>query len=93
MNWVIPHASSTCEMVYRLYRELKIEIDADAALMLYSGMMVDTGSFRYNNASAKSYRVAASLIEKGVSPVLFITGFLKTANSPTLNCLVRFCLP
>ena len=68
VNWVIPDASSTCEMVYRLYRELKVEIDADAALMLYSGMMVDTGSFRYNNASAKSYRVAASLIEKGVSP-------------------------
>ena len=68
VNWVIPHASSTCEMVHQLYRELKIEIDADAALMLYSGMMVDTGSFRYNNASAKSYRVAASLIEKGVSP-------------------------
>lgn len=68
VNWVVPDASSACEMVYRLYRELKIEIDSPAALMLYSGMMVDTGSFRYSNASAKTYRIAASLIEKGVSP-------------------------
>src|SRR3989338_2309011 len=68
VNWVIPHASLTCEMVHQLYRELKIEIDADAALMLYSGMMVDTGSFRYNNEIGRSYRIAASLIEKGVSP-------------------------
>lgn len=67
INWVSISSSSTCQMIYRLYKELKITIDKDAAVMLYSGMMVDTGSFRYSNTTALTHRIAASLIEKGVS--------------------------
>lgn len=67
VNWVDPEASSACEMVYRLYRALKVPIDKDAAVMLYAGITVDTGSFHYNNTTASTHRIAASLIEKGIS--------------------------
>lgn len=67
VNWVDPKASSACEMVYRLYRALKVAIDKDVALMLYAGITVDTGSFHYNNTTASTHRIAASLIEKGIS--------------------------
>lgn len=67
VNWVDPKASSACEMVYRLYRKLKVAIDKDAALMLYAGITVDTGSFHYNNTTALTHRIAASLIEKDIS--------------------------
>lgn len=68
VNWVELKASSTCEMVHRLYQKLKVTIDADIALMLYAGMAVDTGSFRYSNTSAQTHRIAASFIDKGVRP-------------------------
>lgn len=67
INWVSFSSSSTSQMIYRLYKELKIAIDKDIATMLYAGMMVDTGSFRYNNTTAATHRIAGSLIEKGVS--------------------------
>jgi phosphoesterase RecJ-like protein len=67
VNWVDPKASSACEMVYRLYRKLSIPVDKDAAVMLYAGITVDTGSFHYNNTTASTHRIAASLIEKGIS--------------------------
>lgn len=67
VNWVDPNASSACEMVYRLYRKLKVPVDKDAAVMLYAGITVDTGSFHYSNTSVLTHRIAASLIEKGIS--------------------------
>lgn len=67
VNWVDPKASSACEMVYRLYRKLSVPVDKDAAVMLYAGITVDTGSFHYNNTTASTHRIAASLIEKGIS--------------------------
>ncbi|WP_373517210.1 bifunctional oligoribonuclease/PAP phosphatase NrnA [Pricia sp.] len=59
--------SSTCEMVYNLIEYLG---DADAitpemASCLYTGIMTDTGSFKFSSTTAKTHRVAAQLIEKG----------------------------
>lgn len=67
VNWVMPRASSACEMVYRLYRKMKIPVDKESALCLYAGILVDTGSFRFNNTGSACHRIAASLIAKGVS--------------------------
>ncbi len=83
VNWVGLNASSTCEMVYRLYQRLRVQIDSDAALMLYAGIVVDTGSFRYNNTSAAVHRISASLIEKGISPARVYGALFE--NNPFLD--------
>jgi phosphoesterase RecJ-like protein len=61
-NWVEPHASSACEMVYRLYKELRVPVDKEAALALYTGILTDTGSFRYSNTSAFVHQAVAQLL-------------------------------
>lgn len=66
VNWVDWRASCTCEMVYRIFKLLGIEINLDVATMLYSGIVVDTGSFRYRNTTSSCHRIAASLIGCGV---------------------------
>ncbi len=68
VNWVDPKACSTCEMVCRLYRELRAPIDAETALTLYAGIVVDTGSFRYSNTNSRCHAIAASFIGKGIRP-------------------------
>ena len=68
VNWVDPSASCTCEMVYRLYKYFRIEIDADAALALYAGIIADTGSFHYSNTAVSTHRIAAALLKTGISP-------------------------
>ena len=56
-----PAASSTCEMVYRVMDEEAI--DTDIAEALYTGIIADTGVFRYSCTSPETMRVAAKLME------------------------------
>jgi phosphoesterase RecJ-like protein len=60
--------SSTCEMVYHFLQAMGIlhTISAEVATQLYTGIMTDTGSFRYPATSATTHRVIAHLIECGV---------------------------
>lgn len=61
-------ASSTAEMIYRLCDTLgwKQHIDRDAAICLYTGIVTDTGSFRFPSASPALMRIAAGLMETGI---------------------------
>jgi len=59
--------SSTCEMVYHfinLLGQLNY-IDSDIASCLYTGIMTDTGSFKFRSTTSTTHRVAANLIEAG----------------------------
>jgi len=58
--------SSTCEMVFNVLNALdNSAIDSDMAVCLYTGIMTDTGSFRFPTTSASTHKVIASLMEKG----------------------------
>lgn len=63
VNWVDPDASCACEMIYRLYKELKVPLDKDTALDLYAGILTDTGSFRYSNTSPFTHQATADLLK------------------------------
>jgi phosphoesterase RecJ-like protein len=60
--------SSTCEMVYNFIAFLDKThlIDKNIATCLYTGIVTDTGSFRYQSTTAKTHRVAADLIDYGI---------------------------
>jgi phosphoesterase RecJ-like protein len=68
VNLVCPAASSTAEMVWRLSKELDVEITPGIADALYVGLVTDTGRFMYENTSSEAHRMAAELIEAGVQP-------------------------
>ena len=59
--------SSTCEMVYNFIDMLGDvnKIDGDIATCLYTGIMTDTGSFRFSSTTSKTHKVIADLIDKG----------------------------
>lgn len=65
-NWVDPAASCASEMVYQLYKRLAVPLDRRAALLLYAGIVTDTGSFRYTNTSARTHAIAADLLSFGI---------------------------
>ncbi|HXD94107.1 MAG TPA: bifunctional oligoribonuclease/PAP phosphatase NrnA [Bacteroidia bacterium] len=60
-------ASSTCELVYDFICgvDSKKVIDKKMANCLYTGIMTDTGSFRFASTTQKTFQVAAALIEAG----------------------------
>lgn len=59
--------SSTCEMMYYFIEKIGFsqDIGPQIATCLYTGIMTDTGSFRYRSTTSQTHRVIASLIEKG----------------------------
>lgn len=63
-------ASSTCELVYQFIKTYfpHQTIPLESAQCLYTGMMTDTGSFRFPSTSAKTHQIVADLIEIGVKP-------------------------
>lgn len=63
VNYIDPQASSTCELVYELLDEEKL--DADIAQAIYTGMAHDTGVFKYSNTTPKTFAIAAKLISFG----------------------------
>lgn len=64
-NLVAPDASSTCEMAAALAYDWQWPIDPAAATAFYTGISTDTGSFKYEETSALTMRLAARLLESG----------------------------
>ncbi|MCY3553079.1 MAG: bifunctional oligoribonuclease/PAP phosphatase NrnA [Candidatus Poribacteria bacterium] len=65
INLIVPSASSTSEIVYKLIKYHQTPIDKACALCLYTGLMFDTGCFRHSNTTAETHQIAAELIEIG----------------------------
>ena len=65
VNWVDPQAAATCEMVALMLPELGVPIDAELATALMTGIVQDTHTFAHPNATPRTLRVAASLVEAG----------------------------
>ena len=62
---------STCEMVYELISHLdRDQMDEAIASCLYTGIMTDTGSFRFPSTTARTHKVVSKLIENGAQPHL-----------------------
>ena len=58
-----PEASSTCEIVFRLTRQMGGDLPDEAAMCLYAGLITDTGRFQYQAVRPETLRVAAELRE------------------------------
>jgi len=70
INVVNPSAASTGELIYQLLQENAFELDYEISLSLYVAISSDTGSFKYENTSPQTMRIAAKLLEKGINPAV-----------------------
>lgn len=61
-----PHMGSTAEIVYHIINQWDANaIDPDMASCLYTGIMTDTGSFRFPSTTPDTHRAIAHLMECG----------------------------
>lgn len=62
-----PQDCSTCQLIYRVIHTIGYtgHIQAPSATCLYTGIMTDTGSFRYPSTTAVTHYIVARLIEAG----------------------------
>lgn len=62
----IPEAGSTAELVFYLYQLTKPDlVNTEVASALYTGIMTDTGSFRFDSVGPHTHMIVSELIRKG----------------------------
>jgi phosphoesterase RecJ-like protein len=66
VNYVLPEASCTAEIVWDLMFGLGVAPTINIAEALYVGLITDTGRFMYENTGPRAHEMAADLIRRGV---------------------------
>lgn len=68
IEWVEEERSSTCEMVAAFYDYFKdeLKIDKQAATYIYTGMVTDSGRFRFRDVSDETMRLAGTMLALGI---------------------------
>ena len=61
INFIDSSYSSTCEILFNLFKVLGVEINHDIALNLFIGMYTDTGAFRYCVNGDRTLKIASEL--------------------------------
>ena len=67
-EWVEEDRSSACEMIAAFYHTFRkeLKINEEAATYIYTGMVTDSGRFRYRSVSGDTMRLAGMLLDLGI---------------------------
>ncbi|MGG1879280.1 bifunctional oligoribonuclease/PAP phosphatase NrnA [Paenibacillus cisolokensis] len=89
VNAVRSDAAATAEILYDLLQLFDIRWDADIATALYTGLLTDTGGFRYSNTSPKVMGIASELLSHGVNGPELAELLLEEMTLPQMQVLVQ----
>jgi phosphoesterase RecJ-like protein len=68
INIVDSGSAAACEILAGIFIDAGLEIDAATAMALFTGIVTDTGQFRFNSTSRRSFVLAGELVARGASP-------------------------
>jgi phosphoesterase RecJ-like protein len=66
-RWISPETAATGMLVFSVIKKLGVTVTQEMAKNIYTAIVTDTGNFRFGNTDAEVFRVAAELIDYGVS--------------------------
>lgn len=66
--WIEEQRSSVCEMIADFYITFgnELKLNKTAATYIYTGMVTDSGRFKYSSASGDTMRCAAAMLDFGI---------------------------
>ena len=65
---LMPSACATAEIIYKLMGAMEVPIDRDMAECIYTGILTDTGSFRFSNTNRTAFVICEEMVGRGVKP-------------------------
>lgn len=68
VNLIRTDAAATAEILYDVAIAAGVRFDEELALCIYTGLLTDTGGFRYSNTSPRVMEIASKLLHYGVKP-------------------------
>lgn len=82
---------STCEMIYNFisFLDKKNQIDKTIATCIYTGILTDSGSFRFPKTTGTTHRIVAELIDLGVENTNIPTWLFDNSSYNSIQLLGR----
>jgi bifunctional oligoribonuclease and PAP phosphatase NrnA len=63
-------ACATAEIIYHLIKKMNIPFDKAMAVSIYTGILTDTGSFRFSNTNRAAFSICQEMVGLGVDPYI-----------------------
>jgi len=89
-NLVESRAAATCEILAGLFLDRGLPIDPLTAQALYTGILTDTGQFRFNSTSRRCFSLAGELVDRGAAPAEAGYELYERESPGKLRLLERF---
>lgn len=89
-NFVDPGSAATAEMLAGLSLDAGLTVDPTTAEALYTGIMTDTGQFRFPSTSERVFRLCAELMARGADPAQAGMELYERETSGKLKLLQHF---
>lgn len=89
-NFIDTKTAATAELLTGLFLDAGITIDATSAQALYTGIMTDTGQFRFASTSKRVFTLAGELLVRGADPAQAGQELYERESLGKLNLLSHF---
>jgi phosphoesterase RecJ-like protein len=89
-NLVDSDSAATCEILAGMFLDNNLAVDAQAAQALYTGILTDTGQFRFNSTSRRCFVLAGELVMRGARPTEAGYQLYERESLAKLQLLQRF---
>ena len=85
LNFVLPHASSTAEVLYHFFTGNNISLNANLATSLLTGILTDTDNFTNAATSGKTLAIGHNLLLRGADMQTITVSVFKDKTINTLK--------
>ena len=89
LNFVNPASPACCEILAGMFEYFDIDIDAEIGSCIVTGIITDTGGFKYSSVTAETFEFTAELLRKGVNISDIYQRVLETRRKSNFELLRR----
>ena len=89
INFVNPVAPACCQILIGMFQYFDINIDKELGTCILTGIITDTGGFRYSGVTPETFEFTADLLQKGVNVSDIYKRVLQTKTKANFELMRR----
>lgn len=67
IEWICEDKPACAQMIYEFIKECNLKLDLEGATAIYTGIVTDTGRYRFDGVTSETFMAAAELLKYGVN--------------------------
>lgn len=87
INFVNPVSPACCQILIGMFQYFDIEIDKELGTCILTGIITDTGGFRYSGVTPETFEFTADLLQEGVNVSDIYKRVLETKTKPNFELM------